>query len=219
MATHLDLEEQEQLDQLKHFWNQWGTPITSVLVVVLGSFAAWNGWQLWQQRQAEQAAALADAVTVAIESQDQGRVALAFEAPKNEYGSTVQASQAALQVAKSAEAAHKSDTAKAALQWAADHAEDPGYQAAAKLRLAALHVEAKDYDAAAAVLQGAIAPEFNALVQDRLGDVLQLQGKTQEAIAAYQQAWQQLDPRLEYRALVGFKLNALGVATTTPQAS
>ena len=39
MATHLDLEEQEQLDQLKHFWNQWGTPITSVLVVVLGSFA------------------------------------------------------------------------------------------------------------------------------------------------------------------------------------
>ena len=87
------------------------------------------------------------------------------------------------------------------------------------MRLAALHVEAKDYDAAAAVLQGAIAPEFNALVQDRLGDVLQLQGKTQEAIAAYQQAWQQLDPRLEYRALVGFKLNALGVATTTPQAS
>ena len=50
-------------------------------------------------------------------------------------------------------------------------------------------------------------------------DALQLQGKTQEAIAAYQKAWQQMDDRLEYRALVGYKLNALGVATTTPQAS
>lgn len=214
MATHLDLEEQEQLDQFKHFWNQWGTPITSVLVVVLGGFAAWNGWQLWQQRQATQAAALADAVTVAVQSQDQGRVALAFEELKKEYGATVQASQAALQVAKAAQESGKADAAKAALQWAADHAEDAGYRSTAKLRLAALHIQAEELDAAATLLQSEFAPEFKALAQDRLGDVLQLQGKTQEAIAAYQQAWHQLDERLEYRALVAYKLNALGIATT-----
>ena len=45
MAKHLDLEEQEQLDQLKHFWSRYGTLITGVLVVVLGAFAAWNGYQ------------------------------------------------------------------------------------------------------------------------------------------------------------------------------
>jgi predicted negative regulator of RcsB-dependent stress response len=28
MATHLDLEEQEQLDQLKSFWKQYGNLIT-----------------------------------------------------------------------------------------------------------------------------------------------------------------------------------------------
>jgi hypothetical protein len=28
MAKHLDLEEQEQLDQLKHFWKQYGNLIT-----------------------------------------------------------------------------------------------------------------------------------------------------------------------------------------------
>lgn len=215
MAKHLDLEEQEQLDQLKHFWNQWGTPITSILVVVLGSFAAWNGWQLWQQRQATQAAALADAVAVAVKAEDAGRVALAFEALKKDYASTVQASQAALQVAKSAQAAGKSDVAKAALQWTIDHASDEGYQATARLRLAALQIEAKELDAAAALLQGSFPAEFKPLALDRLGDVLQLQGKTQEAVAAYRQAWQQLDGRLEYRALVGYKLNALGVATST----
>ena len=59
MATqHLDLEEQEQLAQLKHFWNRWGNLITWALIAVLGAFAAWNGWNFWQQRQAVQAAAL-----------------------------------------------------------------------------------------------------------------------------------------------------------------
>ena len=37
MASHLDLEEQEQLDQLKHFWKQYGNLITWVLVLVLGA--------------------------------------------------------------------------------------------------------------------------------------------------------------------------------------
>ena len=47
MAKHLDLEEQEQLDQLKHFWKQYGDMITWALIVVLGAFAAWNGCQYW----------------------------------------------------------------------------------------------------------------------------------------------------------------------------
>lgn len=215
MATHLDLEEQEQLDQLKHFWNQWGTPITSVLVVVLGSFAAWNGWQLWQQRQAAQAAALADAVVVAIQSKDSGRMALAFDELRKEYGGTTQANQAALQVAQAAQQTENTDSAQAALQWAVDHAEDAGYQATAKLRLAALYIQKEEWDAAVALLQSSFPAEFQPLAHDRLGDALQLQGKTQEAIAAYQKAWQQLDARLQYRALVGYKLNALGVATKT----
>ena len=62
MANHLDLEEQEQLDQLKHFWNNWGTIISFVLVVVFGSVAAWNGYQFWQNREALHAASLLNAI-------------------------------------------------------------------------------------------------------------------------------------------------------------
>ena len=40
MATHLDLEEQEQLDQLKHFWKRWGNLISWALIVVLGAYAS-----------------------------------------------------------------------------------------------------------------------------------------------------------------------------------
>jgi predicted negative regulator of RcsB-dependent stress response len=45
MASPLDLEEQEQLDELKHFWKRWGDLITWLLIVVLGGYAAWMGWQ------------------------------------------------------------------------------------------------------------------------------------------------------------------------------
>jgi predicted negative regulator of RcsB-dependent stress response len=52
MAKALDLEEQEQLDQIKHFWRTWGNLISWVLIAVLGSYAAWNGYQYWQRTQA-----------------------------------------------------------------------------------------------------------------------------------------------------------------------
>ena len=39
MANNLDLEEQEQLDQLKHFWKQYGNLIAWALILVLGVFA------------------------------------------------------------------------------------------------------------------------------------------------------------------------------------
>ena len=42
MATHLDLEEQEQLDQLKAFWKQYGNLLTWVLIALLGAYAAWT---------------------------------------------------------------------------------------------------------------------------------------------------------------------------------
>ena len=215
MATHLDLEEQEQLDQIKHFWNKWGTPITGVAVVVMASFAAWNGWQFWQQRQAVQASAMADVVAAAVDSGDAVRLTQAFDALKAEYAGTLQAGHAALQVAQSAVNAGKLADAKAALQWAADTTKDEGYQAAAKLRLAAVLIEEKDLDGAAAVLRSSFPTEFKGLAADRLGDVLKLQGKHNDAIAAYQEAWKLLDPQVDYRALVGFKLNALGVATLT----
>ena len=101
MANHLDLEEQEQLDQLKHFWNTWGTLISSVLLVAVSALAAWNGYQFWQARQATQAAALYDAVEVAVAAGDQGHWEQAFSDLRGKYAGTIQASQAGFLVSRS----------------------------------------------------------------------------------------------------------------------
>src|SRR5215218_11250051 len=96
MARHLDLEEQEQLDELKHFWNQYGNLISWFLIAVFGAFAAWNGWQYWQRHQAVQASALYDEVERAAAGGDTGRVEQAWKDIQDKFGRTTYAQQAGL---------------------------------------------------------------------------------------------------------------------------
>ena len=211
MANQLDLEEQEQLDQLKHFWNTWGTLISSVLVVVFGALAAWNGYQFWQNRQATQASALFDAVEVAVQTGDHTRVEQAFGDIRGKYAGTVQAAQAGLMVAKLEMEKNQPDAAKAALEWTAKNASDEGYRAIARLRLACVLLEQKAYDAALQTLSEKFPLEMHAVVADRKGDVLLLQGKNTEAAAEYSSAYAAFSDSVEYRRLVEVKLNALGI--------
>ena len=48
-----DLQEQEQLDELKAWWKKYGNLILTVVTVVLLAFAAYNGWRWYQRSQAE----------------------------------------------------------------------------------------------------------------------------------------------------------------------
>ncbi|AVO48264.1 hypothetical protein C6568_02610 [Melaminivora suipulveris] len=219
MANNFDLQEQEQLEELKHFWKTWGNLITWVLIVVLGAFAAWNGWRLWQSRQAQQAAALAEAVDSAVVAGDVARVQQAFADLKSSYGGTVQAAQAGLAAAKVLAEAGKPDDAKAVLGWVAEKGDDEGLRALARLRLAALLIEQKAYDEALAQVSSSMPAEFAALAADSKGDVLQLQGKQPQAVEEYRRAWAALDERADYRRLIEVKLNALGAQPQTVAAA
>ncbi|HZY18660.1 MAG TPA: tetratricopeptide repeat protein [Ramlibacter sp.] len=215
MASHLDLEEQEQLDQLKHFWRTYGNLITGLLIAAAAAVAATNGWQYWQRTQSAKASALYDEVERAVQAGDLARAEQGLGDARERYGSTLFAQQAALLVAQAAADKGKPDTAKEALAWVADKASDEGYQAVARLRLAALHVEAKAYDEALKQLNAEMPAAFAALAADRRGDIYNLQGKKSEAKAEYTKAWQGLEERTDYRRLVEVKLTALGVDPKT----
>lgn len=211
MANHLDLEEQEQLDQLKHFWAQYGNLITWALIAVLSGFAAWNGWNYWQRNQASQAAALYDEIERASNEKDAARVERALADIKDKFAGTSFAAQGALLAARSLFEAGKTDGAKAALAWVIDASSDASFQSVARLRLAGVHLEAKAFDDALKVLEAPMPKAYEALAADRRGDVLMAQGKGDEAKVQYQKAWDTLSERNEYRQLVQVKLAALGV--------
>jgi predicted negative regulator of RcsB-dependent stress response len=214
MANNLDLEEQEQLDQLKHFWKQYGNPITWLLILVLGGFAAWNGYQYWQRSQSAQAAAMFDEVIRVIQTNEPDKVERAFNDMKERFPSAIQTHQAGLVAAKSLVDAKQADKAKAVLSWMAEKPTDAGYAAIARLRLAALLLESQSYDAALKLVDAVQDPAFSALAADRRGDILMAQGNRPQALAQYQKAYQAFPERTEYRRLVEVKLNALGVDPT-----
>ena len=210
MANHLDLEEQEQLDELKHFWKQYGNPITWILIVALASFAAWNGYQQWERSQAAQAAGMYDEVERVVTTGDVVMAERAFGDMKERFARTVYAQQAGLLLAKLAVDKAKPELAKSVLTWVTEKSTDDGYSAIAKLRLAGLLIDEKAYDAALKLLDTAPPAEFLALFADRKGDVYAIQSKPAEAKAEYQKAYAAFDERSEYRRLVEIKLNALG---------
>lgn len=211
MANHLDLEEQEQLDQLKHFWKQYGDLITWVLIAIMGAYAAWNGYNYWQRNQSAKAAALYEEVERAAQANDVAKTERAFGDIQSGFGSTAYAQRAGLLAAKVFYDGNKLDAAKAALTWVADKSNDEGFSSVAKLRLAGVLADAKAYDDALTLLSGSFPHSFEALVADRKGDLLALQGKSAEAKAEYTKAYSAFDLGSDYRKLVEFKLNALGV--------
>jgi len=211
MAKHLDLEEQEQLDELKHFWKQYGDLITWGLIVIFGAFAAWNGYNYWQRDQSAKAAMMYDEVERAAQSGDTSRLDRAMADMKERFAGTAFAQQAGLLAARTYYDKGNIDAAKASLSWVAGKSADEGYQAIAKLRLAGLLLEAKAYDEALQQLTGTFPKDFVALAADRRGDILAAQGKKNEARAEYEKAYKGMDDRTEYRRLVEVKLNALGL--------
>ena len=219
MANQLDLEEQEQLDELKHFWSKYGNLISGVLIVVMLALAGWNGYNYWQRSQAAQAAAMYDEMGKSLAGGDVAKAERTFNDMKDRYARASYTQQAGLALAKMAADASKPDVAKAALQWVADKSGDEGYAAIASLRLANIYLDAKQYPEALKALDAAKGDAFVALVSDRRGDVLLLQGQRDAAKAAYLTAFKAFDERSEYRRLVRVKLNALGVEPEAPKAA
>lgn len=212
MASHLDLEEQEQLDELKHFWKRWGDLITWVLIAVLGGYAAWMGWQTYSTKQAAQAAALYDTVERSAMGGDITLLDRSVSDIEDKFTSTTYAQQAALLAARVYNDKGRKADAKVQLTWVINNASDEGYQALAHLRLASLLIEDKAYDEARKHLTAKTPEAFAPLMADRLGDLAILQAQPAQAIQHYQNAWKGFEPNAEYRRLVAVKLAALGAA-------
>lgn len=211
MANHLDLEEQEQLDEIKHFWSKYGSLISGVLVVVMLGLAGWNGYQYWQRSQAAQAAVMFDEMSKSLAAGDVTKAERTFNDMRERYARATYTQQAGLALAKMAADAGKTDVAKTALQWVADKSGDEGYAAVAQLRLANVFLDAKQLPEALKALDAVKAESFAGLMADRRGDILLLQGQREQAKAAYLSAYKAFDDRSQYRNLVRVKLNALGV--------
>ncbi|MBH9553483.1 YfgM family protein [Inhella gelatinilytica] len=218
MAT-FDLEEQEQLDNLKAFWAKWGNLITTLVTLALLAFAGVNGWNWWQREQGLKGSVLYDEIERAHEAKDADKALRLWQQMQDKLPRTTYAGHGALLTAQSLQEAGKSDAAIPVLEWAIQKAQPDALGELAALRLAGLHLEAKRFEPALAALDKVKSDAFAALAADKRGDVAQLQGKLDEARSQYSKAFQGLAEDQGYRRLVEAKLMALAVDPSTLQKS
>ena len=191
MATY-DLEEQEQIAELKAWWKQYGNLLLGLVTVVSLGVVAWQGWNWYQRNQATQAAAVYGVLQNALRDNDMQRIKTATGEVIEKFGGTAYAPLAALTAAKAMVDAGDAKTAKLQLIWVAEHGKDE-LRDLARLRLAALLLDEQAYGEALQQLAGSMTPGYAARFLGTRGEVLLAEGKRAEARTAYRDALAKLE--------------------------
>ena len=208
MAAY-DLEEQEQLAELKAWWKQHGNLVIATVAAALLVYAAWNGWRWYQRSQALEAAALYENLQAAARMGDGKAVRDAAGGILEKYAGTAYAPLAALVSAKVSYQAGDLKTARAQLQWTVDNAGQEEVRAIARLRLATVLMDDNAYDEAMKMVEAEPAEGFDTLYASMRGDILLAQNKRAEARTAYKAAAEKAKDA-GFRETLRLKLDALG---------
>jgi len=207
----LDLEEQEQVAELKAWWKQHGRLVTAVIVAAALGFSGWQGWRIWQQNQAANAAGLYDALARAAEAGDAKAMRDAAGTLIESYPRTLYATMGALTTARFHFDRNDLKSAKVQLQWVLDNTPSEEMRDLARLRLAAVLLDEKAYDEALKLLNTAHAAPFEAQYAALRGDVLVAKNQLADARAAYKLALEKAGPQDgAFRETVRMRLDALG---------
>jgi predicted negative regulator of RcsB-dependent stress response len=212
MAAY-DLEEQEQLDELKLWWKRYGNLVVLAVSLVLIVVAAWSGWKLWQHNQSQQASAVYSELQKAARDNDAKKAGELAGSILEQFPRTTYAPLAALMSAKVHFEAGDLKTAKAQLQWVLANARDVNLQDIARLRLAGVLLDEKAYDEAMKALDTKPSPDMDSLFANARGDVLFAQGKKSEAGIAFKLALEKTPVKqVAARELLQLKIDASGAA-------
>ena len=209
--AHLDLDEQEQLAQLKSWWATYGNAI--VIALVLGSlaFSGWQGWRYWQDSQAASASNLFEVLSKATQGADAKAVRDSSGELLEKYPRTLYAAMGALSSAKYFFDKNDLKAAKAQLQWVIDNAPADEFRDIARLRLANVLLDEKAHDEALKVLQAQHGAAFEAQFAALRGDILVAKGQAADARAAYKFALEKAGEKDRAgRESIQMRLDALG---------
>jgi predicted negative regulator of RcsB-dependent stress response len=210
--AYYDLEEQEQLAELKSWWQQWGALTLVGIALALTAFAAFQGWSWYKRDNAAKASMLYAEITKSAQEGDSKKARERAASLIGTYARTGYAPLAALIAARLSFEAADLAAAKQHLQWVIDNGRDEDLKNVAKLRLAGVLLDEKQLDAALKLLDVKPEAPLGNLYADLRGDIFAAKSSVAEARSAYQSALERTDVNSPYRNLIQIKIDALGEA-------
>ena len=188
----LDLEEQEQVANLKAWWDSMGRWLALGLVIVLVCYGAYRIYDNYQDKKSAQAEEVYETLMAATLNKDLPKAQKIAEDIEARFPSTSYASMAGLVAANLAYLVNDNVSAMKQLRWVEDNSKNAGLKNIARDRLIAMLLDVGDAPSLAdadVLLKKSVAPGFEALFLERRGDWYLVQNKKSEALTSYKEAW------------------------------
>jgi predicted negative regulator of RcsB-dependent stress response len=205
-----DLQEQEQIDELKAWWKEYGNLVILAAIGCALVIAAYQGWRHYRHTQGVAAAALYEQLDQAERGGDRKKVRELATQIAGSYGSTPYAGLAALSAARASFESGDLADARSRLAWVVENAREDAVRDVARLRLAGVLLDEKNYAEALKLVDTRPAEAMTGLYADLKGDILLAQGNRAGARNAYQLALDKSEGGSPYRATIQLKLDSLG---------
>ncbi|MSQ81013.1 MAG: tetratricopeptide repeat protein [Candidatus Methylopumilus sp.] len=205
----LDLDEQEQMDELKALWKKYGTYIIGGAITFFVFYGLFQGWSYYQIKQSLQASEMYQSIVI-IDEKNTKDIIQKSQQLIDMYGGTPYAGRAAILFAKAAYQEGLKDKAKEKLEWASSHAKEEATECIALIQLGQILLEEKKYEDALKKANKVDNEGYLGLSNDLKGDVLSAMGKKQDAKKSYQEALKRFGSKNPYARFTQEKLEALG---------
>ena len=173
-----DLEQQEQMQNLKAFWKANGTWIITSLILLFLIVGSLNGWKLWNNYNKEKASKILTNLEKNIEGQNTDIALRLYQEISNDYPNTLQAGLAGLLIAKSLISDGQGDKAASILD---ELTNNPQVKWLAIVRLSNILLDLNRPGEVIEIIPEIIPDHWVGIVVDRRGDAFATLGDFESA--------------------------------------
>ncbi len=203
----------EQSEVVKKWLSENGSAIVMGLVIAFGGLFGFKQWVIWQESNKQQASTEFEVMSELLAAGQLDAAMSNFQNLQDNYSRSPYTSMAALQMARARLEASQADLAAGLYEFVVENGYPKAMSVIARVRLARVLLELGTTDKALEVVQAeSNIMGFESRYAEVRGDIYLAQGKLDEAITAYLEAFNTLEAGEGDRASLVLKLESLGAA-------
>ena len=202
--------EEEQVEAIKKWWQENGKSIIAGVVIGITAIFGWRAYDNHIAVQSEQASVLYEQMIVAARTNDDENILVYANRIIDDYKSSTYAVFASLMLAKVAAEAGELEQAETHLQWVLKNNSQAEFEHIARLRLARILIASDKLELASKTLDVSKPGDFVARYDELRGDIYVKQGKSDEAIKAYEKSLANTKGTGDAQSILQMKLDDLG---------
>lgn len=204
-------DPQEQGEVVKKWLQENGSAIVMGLVIAFGGLFGFKWWQNWEETNRQTASTEYEVMGQLLASEQLDAAMANFQTLRDDHGKSPYASMAALQMARARMEVNQPDLAIGLLEYVVDNGYPKAMKIVARERLARVLLDQGKAEEALVTLDGASdITGFEARYAEVRGDILFDLGRTDEAIASYQESLDSLEEGVGDRNKLVMKLESMG---------